>query len=226
MLIMLDESAPIAARKALEKEGEVVLFQTNNICYDAISGHPDIFFFQHPNGLIIAPNTPEKYKKLLSDKGIPFITGNSEVGEKYPCTAIYNALHTSHGVLHNRVITDDAIKNHFPLFIDCKQGYVRCTTIQTGNLFITSDKGIERVLLNNNLNVIYACPENISLKGFRHGFFGGCCGLCGKKLYICGSLREVPGYKSLAGSIESQGFEIKEICSRGLHDVGGILFLY
>jgi hypothetical protein len=226
MLIFIDSRAPEKAKRELGKTGEVIDFETSGICYDAISGHPDVFFFQHPSGLIIAPNTPKKYKDILIKNGIEFSEGKLPVGKAYPDTAHYNALFTTDGIIHNRNISDPTIKKLIAKSLHCKQGYVRCTTIQIGDVFLTSDPGIEYLLTNQSLNVCYLNPQSIVLDGFRNGFIGGCCGIWQKNIFICGSLHSIPNKDYITTYIHSEGYSIVELTEGPLIDVGGIFFFH
>ena len=68
MLILLTAKCPKLQKKNWQPYGEIVEFATEGITYEAISGHPDIFFCPTPAGLIVAPNLPEKYFKILESK--------------------------------------------------------------------------------------------------------------------------------------------------------------
>ncbi len=65
MIIIADNRIPQLAKKKLEAYGDIVLLETKGITYDAISNHPDIFFCKINDVLIIAPNLPKRYKKML-----------------------------------------------------------------------------------------------------------------------------------------------------------------
>jgi hypothetical protein len=225
MFILLDARAPDQARKNLSSIGNVIDFKTHGICYDAISGHPDIFLFQHPGGYVVAPNLPYRYKEILLEQSLPVKEGSLPVGISYPKTAYYNALYSTFGILHNKNITDCEVKATSTEMIHCQQGYARCTTIQLGDTFFTSDKGIERTLLAKSLKVFFVDPQNIVLQGFNNGFFGGCCGIWEKKIYFCGALSEYYFSRSLIAAIESQGYKIVELYNGPLVDVGGIFFI-
>jgi hypothetical protein len=225
MLIFIDRKAPEKAKINLRKMGEVIDFETSGICYEAISGHPDIFFFQHPEGLIIAPNTPEKYKSILNQNGIAYNEGELSVGTEYPQTAHYNALFTKYGILHNNHLSDPAIKGLYAIPLHCKQGYVRCTTIQIADMFVTSDQGIGKLLRKHFLEVHYIDPQKIILQGFRNGFIGGCCGVWEKSLYLCGSFRSISNNSNLINLIHQKGYNIVDLYDGPMIDVGGIFFI-
>ncbi len=225
MLIFIDRKAPAVARQALSHWGEVVVFDAPGIAYDAVSGHPDVFIFQYPGGLIVAPNIPARYLEILDRHNIAYQKGIMPVGAKYPATAIYNALYTPYGVLHNAKVSDDLIKEKATKFIHCRQAYTRCTTFLAGELFLTSDRGIEHTLLQQSLNVQFVHPQNIVLQGFKCGFIGGTCGLWQKKVYFCGSLYGLQHAELIREQLHHNGFEIIELYQGPLMDVGGILFI-
>lgn len=225
MLILVDKKAPEAAKASLQNEGEVVEFSTTGICYEAISGHPDIFFFQHPKGLVVAPNTPVKYVNIMKDKGVSFTMGHLPVGSHYPHTAHYNALYTHRGILHNAGITDPKVKICHQNILQCKQGYVRCNAIEVGRWLLTSDKGIEHTMLKESRDVLYVSPQYIVLQGFKNGFLGGCCGIHQKKVYFCGSIDNIPQFDIIEKIIRDEGGEVIELYEGPLQDVGTILFL-
>jgi len=226
MLILIDDRAPDEAKQQLALLGKVIPFATKGICYEAVSGHPDIFFFQHPGGLIVAPNTPEEYQSVLRDHGVSFVQGTRSVGNFYPYTAHYNAIFTHKGVLHNQSICDPALLEAGSGIIHCRQGYVRCNTILIGDIYYTSDRGIGKVLQNEFFDICYVDPHQIVLKGFKHGFFGGCCGVLNQKVFICGELSSLNDGETLKQSITRSGFEIVELCKGPLVDVGGIFFIH
>ena len=226
MLILVDKKIPQKALHKLSEYGDVILFETNGITYDAISGHPDIFFCQTPDNLIVAPNTPQEYVDILLNNDIKFTFGNKHVGKKYPETAIYNALITNKIVLHNTSITDYKIlqNNKDKQVINVNQGYSRCNCIVVNEHYITSDVSISKALVKNGHVVTYVNPERVYLKHFKHGFFGGCCGVFGSKLFLCGSLNYLnPEEAKTISNIP--GIELIQLAEEGLFDVGGILFL-
>jgi hypothetical protein len=108
--------------------------------------------------------------------------------------------------------------------IHVKQGYTRCNLIPLGNnRFITSDKGIEKTLLQYGLEVLYVDPDGILLPGFNHGFIGGTCGVWQNKLFFIGSLKYFPEGQKIKDFVT--GMEIIELYDGSLFDGGSILFI-
>ncbi len=228
MLILIDKKMPAAAKQKLAAYGERVEFSTEGITYEAISGHPDIFFCPTPAGLLVAPNLPEKYFAILKQNSIPYTIGQKPVGRSYPETAPYNSLVSEKYIIQNKEISDPGIKNMNPdsEIIHVRQGYVRCNLVSLpGNLFITSDRGIEKSLHHRQLETLYVDPSCVRLDGFEHGFFGGACGLLEDTLFICGSLNYVREKENIEAFCLRAGVRISELYDGQLFDAGSIVFL-
>lgn len=228
MLILCDSKIPEAAKTKLATYGEIVEFATHGITYDAISGHPDIFFCPTPAGLIVAPNLPEKFISLLQAHSIQSLSGSMPVGSSYPGTAIYNALVTNNIIIQNTAHSapEIAILNPEHKILNVKQGYVRCNLLALPNgSFITSDHGIWKALSKLSIKVLFVDSSCIKLQDFNHGFFGGTCGWNGNTLFICGSLSFFEEKQILIDFIEKSGVQIVELYDGQPVDVGTILFL-
>ncbi len=228
MLILCDGKMPETAKVKLVAYGEIVKFATEGITYEAISGHPDIFFCPSPAGLIVAPNIPEKYFKILNEKGIRYTIGRLPVGIQYPDSARYNTLVTKKFIIQNPANSDVTIRNLNPdhEIIRVRQGYICCNLVALPNgSFLTSDRGIEKSLSTKNLEVLFIDPACIKLEGFDHGFFGGTCGLLDKMLFVCGSLTYYKESELILEFTEKAGVQIIELFDGPPMDVGTILFL-
>ena len=181
-MIIIDKKIPEEAKSNLKKYGDLLELETSEIVYEAISGHPDIFFTQIGSKLIVSPSLPDKYFLELEKAGIEFIKGEEALGKKYPATVKYNCVEADNLLIHNFRNTDSSItklaEDHDLIHVD--QGYTRCNLIPLGNKkFITSDKVMERTLKRFDLEVFYQNPEGILLPGHKNGFIGGCAGIKG-----------------------------------------------
>ena len=227
MLIFGDARLPQPTKQKLSAVGTFVPFMTENLVYEAIAGHPDIFFCQDGNKLVVAPNLPEKYFHLLKQHSISFTKGVSALKNKYPGTARYNAVVSKRYLIHHPTLSDPELLNTFKekKVIPVKQGYVRCNLLPLKNeVFITSDKGILKALQKASLEVHYFSPEGIYLQGFQHGFLGGCLGLLNDTIFITGRLSTYPEGKRLSHLLTGLGYRIEELHDGPLVDGGGIFF--
>ena len=229
MLILCDRRIPAQARFTLSGLGQVVEFSTENITYNAISGHPDIFFCPTPAGLIVAPNLPETYFQILGCNAIRYSIGSMPVGKVYPETARYNALVNERFIIQNPGTSDPVILNLNPekQIIAVKQGYVKCSLVALpNNSFITSDRGIEKSLKKQNAEVLFVDPAAIWLDDFEHGFFGGVCGMIENKLFVCGSLSYFKEKNFIEEFTSNAGVEIVELYQGQPMDIGTLIFLH
>ncbi len=228
MLIVIDKRCPEQAKKHLADFGKVVEFFTQDITYSAISCHPDIFLCQSPNSLICAPNLPDNYFSLFKQEGIVFEKGEKPVGDKFPETILYNCVFSEQFLIHKALYADNLIIKHAEhlQIIDVPQAYTRCNLMALpSQIFITSDKGIEKSLRKQNLNTTYFSPEKILLTEMPHGFIGGAMGYNSGKLFVIGN----PDYHSWGNEfkilINQQGIEIISLYDGPFYDGGGIFFL-
>ncbi len=226
MIIIADNRIPEQAKVALENYGEILYLESHGITYPAIAGHPDIFFCQVNEQLVVAPNTPVPLKEYLTKKSVLFINGKSEVGEKYPQTAPYNAVVSVKFIIHNQNFTDSKIKELTAgkEFIYVNQAYTRCNLIALNNdRFITSDRGIEKVLIRKGFKVLYVNPKGIILHGFENGFIGGTCGIFENKIFFTGNLNHFSEGNKIQKFISD--YEIIELYNGPLYDGGSLIFI-
>ncbi|MFH1001089.1 MAG: hypothetical protein V1783_09645 [Bacteroidota bacterium] len=228
MQIVIDKRVPEEAKAKLAAYGNLIEFCTAGICYSAISGHPDIFFTQYENTLICAPNTPTEIINQINKRYLNVVFGDNEIVSKFPQTAFYNALITEKYIFHKNKYTDASIPRSFPdkAFINIPQAYTRCNLIELpGGVFITSDKGIEKTLRQQNFEVAYFSPNHILLPGMPNGFIGGALGSFLNKLFIIGN----PSFHSWGSEfisfVKKQKLEMICLYDGPFFDGGGILFL-
>ena len=227
MLILADARLPEEALQGLQRLGKLIPFASHGITYPAISGHPDIFFCPTPQGLVHAPNTPQAVLKNLQKHGIRLIKGQSPVGAAYPHSAAYNAFANGQYLLHHPGITDKVLAqqlSHLEL-LPVKQGYTRCNLVEAGGLYITGDKGIEKALQQQGLDIFFTENKDIILPGSPHGFIGGCAGVHRDVLYLCGSPDHLPHGRELNEVLRRHSIRLEPLYDGPLWDGGSLLFL-
>ena len=227
-MIIADNRIPEQAKERLLSFVDVLFLETEGIAYKAISGHSDIFFCIVGPKLVVAPNLPEKLIGELKKRSIDFVEGEKPVGAKYPETAFYNAAVTENFLIHNLKYTDHAILKAAENLkqINVNQAYTRCNLLPLpGDKFITSDRGIEKTLMNEGLEILYVSPGDILLPGFEHGFFGGACGVFENKLLILGSLKHFKDGEKTRRFLKKAKMEVVELYDGLLFDGGGLLDL-
>jgi len=223
MLIIVDSKIPEKAKDKLAQFGDIFNLQTQDIVYPAISGHPDIFVFQHDNKLIIAPQSPQNLIDKLHYENIDFQFGEKDLGSKYPLTTPYNISYRKGIFIGNRKNADSTIialsqgKN----WIESPQAYARCNSIiLDSEHIITSEISVNKTIPNS----LYINPKGILLEGFEYGFFGGCAGIYDQKLFILGSLKYHLQGNDIKEYCEKASYEIVELYDGPLFDGGGLMF--
>jgi hypothetical protein len=228
MLIIIDARLPENAITKLKKLGEVFLLKSDNIVYESISGHPDIFITQIDELVVMAPNAPIALKEALKKNRIPFLKGKAKLSKRFPDTVYYNAVCTADFLIHKEGHTDACILHETTKkkYINVSQAYTRCNLMKLpDDSFITSDKGIEKSLKAQGIEVYYLYSDDVELSGQDHGFIGGTMGVLENKLYIIGSLSYYQQATALKDICSSKGLEIVELYDGPLIDGGGIFFL-
>ncbi len=229
MFILIDERIPREAKSTLAAYGQLVELNVSNVTYNAIAAHPDIFFCQTPDQLILAPNTPNVVFERLKTEKIKCIIGHQAIGMQYPQSSHYNAVVTKKYLIHNTLHTDEKIFENCTdkKIISLNQGYTRCNLIDLdGNNFITSDRGIYKQLqFWEEIKVMYVNPDKIILPGVKNGFFGGCCGIYQHKFFILGSLKYIAEGDAIKDFINSLGMLVIELYDGPLYDGGSIFFI-
>lgn len=212
----------------LSKLGNVMPFATTGFVYEAISGHPDIFFCPVPGGLVVAPGLPERYFSFLAALGVSFFKGVFDPGPIYPQSARYNALADDLVVVYNPKSIDPAILEHCDGLkrITVKQGYVRCNLVSLGNgNYLVSDRGIEKRLVQEGMRCVYVDARQVALGGFAHGFVGGAFGRTGRKLLLGGMLHYFNESELILQLVDESGLQLIELYPGPPFDLGTLLVL-
>ncbi len=219
--IIASSLMPEEAKKSLSKMGEVLWLEPSDEAYPSISSHPDIFCFchneRHCDTVIYADNV-----HISFPQNINAVKGGKPVGKKYPETCYYNAVGVGNILIHNLSYTlwKKSVQ------INVSQGYTRCNLLALNETnYITSDRGIEKVLQSSAYNVLYIDPQQITLPGQKYGFFPGCCGMVDDSLVVCGSVSRLKECKELRKFVRRNGMKIIELYDGELVDVGSIFFV-
>ncbi|MBP5457188.1 MAG: hypothetical protein J6Y37_11880 [Paludibacteraceae bacterium] len=217
----------ILDRLALFAE-EVHPFQTEGITYESISCHPDIFLYQDPQTIIVAPNAPQELFKKLYQLNISHKIGTSEVGSLLNNSCYYNCVATQHHLFHRENFTDPLIReaNQGKVFVALPQSYTRCSLLALNDhAFATSDRGIEKQLNLHGFETFFFTPEEIKIAVHRYGFLGGTCGKWEEKILFLGNPLTHPDGAGLCHFIEKNNLEVVSLCNGHLYDGGGLFFL-
>lgn len=229
MLFIIDKRILPEAKRKLAELGKIIELETSGITDDYLSGHPDIFLFQSESSIIYAPNTPKSFIEQLRRENLNLVKGNKEIVKGYPDCAAYNAVTSEKYFIHNLTISDETLLKvaETKEKINVKQGFTRCSLLHLKDeIFITSDKGIEKELIKNGCKVLYVNPEKILLPGCKHGFFGGCAGIYGNDFFVIGSLKYIDDGNSVKDFLAGCGMNLVELYEGPLFDGGSVMGMY
>ena len=182
----------------------------------------------HINGniFVCSESLYEYYKKALP--GAEIYCGETPCG-KYPDNILYNACIIGNKMFCNSKYTDATVlqkaKEAGLNVIDVKQGYTKCSTaVVADNAVITSDKGLQKIYAENGIDVLLISEGHIILKGYDHGFIGGCCGKTDKDiLWFYGDITAHPDHPAIKEFCKKYGCDIAYLKDRPLTDIGSIL---
>ncbi len=228
MYAIIDKRTPLEVKKNLKKyTDDIFEFSSDEITYNSISGHPDIFMFQDVNGLIIAPNTPIEFINFLNEKSVNYSFGMKPVGKSLDDSVLYNCLSTEKYFFCKESKPDTAIQKRClkKQLINIPQSYVRCSMFTIQNKIITSDKGIVKVLERNNMEYFYFDPLEITIKDHKNGFIGGTMGVAQNNVFFLGNLLKHKDGKELYKFISTLGKDVVCLGNEYLYDGGGIFFV-
>lgn len=229
MFAIIDSrSSKKVINKLKEYVTDVYMFQTDGITGNSISCHPDIFIYQDKDHLILAPNSPVDLFIFLDNHNIKYTQGCREVGHELDDHVQYNCLSTSEFFYHKSGYSDSTIIeiNKYKEFVQLPQAYARCSLVHLyENNYLTSDSGIEKVLLQRGLSCFYFNPEEITIKDHKSGFIGGTVGILGNKIFFNGNIGLHADGLRLKEHLINNNFKIVNLSDEHLYDGGGIFFV-
>ena len=226
MKIIIDSRMRQVEKRYLSQFGTLIELPYQDIVYDEISSHPDIFFCKINNTLFHAPNV-----KINSNFGIP---GQSNIECDYPNDIKYNICQIGNRIIHNFKYTDSKVLSYINdnnlIKINVSQGYTKCYICQTSDIScITSDSGINNLLKLNNIDSLLLENETISLldkNGFKtnmKGFIGGATAIIDNTFILFGDIDRLKNKESLLKHINKYHLSIKDFKNLDIIDYGSII---
>lgn len=180
------------------------------------------------NNLLVAKNNPILAEKLIS-MGYNVSLSEKQIIGKYPNCIALNAVLLGNNLICHSSFVDDKLrkytKSNSIKFIDVKQGYARCSTaVVAENAVITSDSGIYKACLKNNIDALKIESGYIEIDDYEYGFIGGACGkLSNDILAFCGCVEAHKNYNDMKAFALNYGVNLLSLSHQMLFDVGGII---
>lgn len=195
-----------------------------------IDSHPDMTFCPLYNGeCVVAKEAFDYYSEMLSPYGLKVISGENDISENYPYDIAYNCVLLNGKLFHNIKYTDRAIIKYCDLnnieLVNVKQGYTKCSTlIVNEKSVITCDKKLNEVYLKHGISSLYVNNRSIRIRGFDHGFIGGCGGKISKnKIAFFGDLKTHIDFIKIEKFLNERGIDYVSLCDGILYDYGTLI---
>lgn len=225
--------------KILKKLGlEVVLVPKSKNVYEEVSSHSDIFLCKVGKYLIVADEIYDyiyNIVKKIDNNLLEFIIkGKSKLYPMYPRDISFNACNIGDKIIHNFKYTDQKILDVIDKLnyekININQGYANCSiAVIDENSVITADKSIEKVLLENGIDVLKLDEVNdiklLNNNGYStmSGFIGGTLSRVRDNIIVTGDITNFKEYKKIMEYIKSRNLDIIDFKGYELIDYGGII---
>lgn len=211
-----------------ELDVEVLTVPPYEVLYEAICGHPDILLHIVDNKTILVhKDMNSDFISKLKTSDIDLVFSKESLVSNYPGDIMLNAVCLNGMFLHNLEHTDYNLLqlNKYKKLINIKQGYTKCSTaIVSDNAVITSDQGIAKVLIKENIDVLIVPAGDILLPGLDYGFIGGACGLIDKNTIVFyGSLNNYAYGTEVLNFLKKHNIQPYYLSDGKLIDRGSIL---
>ena len=194
-----------------------------------VASHADMQLCYVGNGRAFVAQEAIALQPKLQELGITTQIIQKPLTAIYPHDILLNCLFLNQHCfgLQSNVAQEilDFCKDHSIEFVNCKQGYTRCSVAVAGdNLAITADRTLHKILMSHQIECLLIEPGGISLPGYSTGFIGGCCGLIDNNLLaFAGDLKNYVQGEKIIEFLNRHQVEYVCLHSGNLTDVGGII---
>ena len=233
-LVIDERMRQVEKEKLISLGYELIPVTKCNIVYEEISSHVDIFLCKIGEKVIVEKSQFENIKTRLSKELHTIKQGVELVGSSYPEDIKYNVCIIGKKAFHNFKYTDQAIKqeliNKKYELINVKQGYTNCSiAVIDQNSAITSDKGLYKVFVNNNIDTLFLdYTPNIKLHSNgkysnKNGFIGGAMSRVGNNIVVFGDLNKIDKEEKVRNFIKNKNLNLIEFEGLDVIDYGGVI---
>ncbi|MBE6614288.1 MAG: hypothetical protein E7631_03185 [Ruminococcaceae bacterium] len=210
---------------------EVVLLPPDPLLSAPVASHADMLLFSIGDTLVVHRSYYSlascEIDTILCCTGFHLVLTDCPRGSGYPLDVALNALLCGRYLFGRLDVLAPEIpplaKENGITPVHIRQGYAGCSGLTAGNVILTADPSLTKAALTCGINVIPVPDKNILLPGYDHGFFGGCGGVCGDEILLCGTPNPAE-YAAPIHSLALLGKSILPLSDAPLLDCGGIKF--
>lgn len=221
---------------------EIIEVSYNSHLYDEIAAHVDISYVQIKDKVITSPDRFVDLSKIIDCD-----VGKTDLEKEYPKDIPYNVCIMGINAVHNFKHTDEVVKERLQEagynLINVHQGYTKCSiAVIDENSCITSDIDIAKKLIDNGIDVLFACEpdikllkrtnpkENIQSRMFfeysdMQGFIGGAMVRIDDEIILFGDVNKLLNKDKIIRFIYSKGLKFKWFEGLDVVDYGGVVII-
>lgn len=178
--------------------------------------HPDIICSQLETTLYMCTDCiPEGMTAVHVD----------EIKDGYPNDCILNNLITDRYIITGKKTMLPYSDLGKKKVVRVAQGYVKCSVIDLGGRYITSDKSIASALNELGYEVLLTYNDGIKLNGFGCGFIGGATAVIDNKLFVFGNIENHRDHNSITEFALKTVNDIICLGDGNIYDYGGAVTL-
>lgn len=193
-----------------------------------INTHPDMTLCPLYNGDVLVCKKSYDYYKKLESFGLNVIKGENDISKNYPFDIAFNVVIIDNKLFSNIKYTDKGIIKYCEdkniKMINVKQGYTKCSTlIVDEKSVITCDRKLNDIYLDNGLQSLLVSNDEILIKGFDHGFIGGCGGKISKDVMgFFGDVTKHKDFIKINNFLNERNVTFKILTNGPLFDYGSL----
>ena len=199
-----------------------------------VASHTDMLIFLGFDKLFCHKKYYERNRepidRISSISGNEILLTDEPTGDKYPLDVLFNACLVGDKLICNEKTVSKLLintaKNLKCDIINVPQGYTKCSVcVVSENAVITADKAVAEACKAAKIDVLTVSEGYISLPPYKFGFIGGACGLCGDKIYFCGSVDTHPDGERIKRFCKYHNKTAVSLSGGELQDVGSLFFI-
>ncbi len=225
-LAIVSSLVPYTAMKRLREDFNVLALLPDEDIDAPVSTHPDMLMFIFEENAVIPRRYADEHQSIpeaLANYGIKVILSDKKRTKTYPNDVNLNCAVIGDTVVARLDSADEQIltlaKKNGLRTVNVKQGYAACSCLTANFSVLTSDRGIYKALMQNNIGARLFSGGKIILDGYGCGFIGGCGGVFEDKLYLFGESAETDEFA------HENNLTIVRLLDGILTDFGGIKFI-
>lgn len=196
----------------LKKYANIRFLEPSRALSSELKYHPDIICSQFENTVYICEGCiPSGFNA----------TAVGGIRDGYPDDCVLNNLITDKYIITGKRTALPYNDLCGRRIVRVNQGYVKCSVVDLGGRYVTSDISIYNKLRELGYDVLLTDNEGIRLDGFSCGFIGGATAVINKKLFVFGDITKHKDHDKITRFALSSVDGIISLGDGEIYDYGG-----